>query len=73
MAAAATVPDEDRKADPDSGGEEFSGCRTDGSSSSSGTRKNGYVTSKFCVFFDKISIVLGRGGEKGHDYRHQKS
>lgn len=53
MAAAATVPDEDRKADPDSGGEEFSGCRTDGSSSSSGTRKNGYVTSKFCVFLTK--------------------
>lgn len=50
MAAAATVANEDRRADPDSGEEEFSGCRTDGHSSTSGTLKNAYLTSNFCVF-----------------------
>lgn len=51
MAAAATVANEDRRADPDSGEEEFNGCRNDGRSCTSGTLKNAYLTSKFYVFW----------------------
>lgn len=48
---------------PDSGGGRFSGWRTDGTSSTSGTLKNGSVTSKFCDLWQNKYCPLKVEGE----------